>query len=110
MTTQYGVRGPDPRNTVVTAPSKDAAVDMLTPGDVLMVKEGACPHTNACRCAGGWRVTADCKNCGQEITTWHPRPFRPTLIPAEWTHVAYPGLGGLLCWDRSGNYAEPKEG
>lgn len=51
----YGVRGPDPRNTVVTAPTRDEAVGMLTPGDALMVKAGSCPHTNACQCPGGWR-------------------------------------------------------
>jgi hypothetical protein len=33
---QYGVRGPDPRNTVVKAESREAAEEMLLPGDVVM--------------------------------------------------------------------------
>lgn len=32
----YGVRGSDPRNTVVPAPSRAAALDMLLPGDRVM--------------------------------------------------------------------------
>lgn len=35
-TATYGVRGPDARNTVVRAPSREAALDMLLPGDRLM--------------------------------------------------------------------------
>lgn len=33
----YGVRGPDPRNTVVKAPSREDAAEMLLPGDVIIV-------------------------------------------------------------------------
>lgn len=33
----YGVRGPDPRNTVVRAPSQEDAVDMVLDGDVVVV-------------------------------------------------------------------------
>jgi hypothetical protein len=72
-------------------------------GDVLMVKEGICPHTNECRCPGSWRDTAECKNCGQEITTWHPYPAR---LPREWTHVA---KGEWECPDGSGNHAQLAE-
>lgn len=54
--TKYGVRVPDPRNTVVAAPTKEAAEDMLDAGDVLMVKQGACHCTNACDCDGGWEA------------------------------------------------------
>lgn len=35
-TVTYGVRGPDARNTVVPAPSRNAALDMLLPGDRIM--------------------------------------------------------------------------
>lgn len=35
----YGVRGPGPRNTVVKAGSRDAAVDMLMRGDVIVVSD-----------------------------------------------------------------------
>lgn len=100
--TKYGVRGPDPRNTVVTAPDKDAALEMLESGDVLMVKTGSCPHTSSCKCDGGWRDTADCKNCGREVTTWHPYPER---LPREWTHAAD---GAWNCPDGSGRNAEPQ--
>jgi hypothetical protein len=36
---QYGVRGPDPRNTVVKAESREAAEEMLLPGDVVMERQ-----------------------------------------------------------------------
>jgi hypothetical protein len=55
----YGVRGPDLRNTVVAVPTKDAAMDMLMPGDVLMFKTGDCPHASTCGCGGGWRACKD---------------------------------------------------
>jgi hypothetical protein len=35
----YGVRGPDPRNTVVRAGSRDAAADMALPGDAIVVSD-----------------------------------------------------------------------
>lgn len=38
---QWGVRGPDPRNTVVKAPNKESAIEMLLPGDRLMVRDNA---------------------------------------------------------------------
>jgi hypothetical protein len=100
--TQYGVRGPDPRNTVTPAPSKNSALAMRLRGDVLMIKEGTCPHTNECRCPGGWRDSSDCENCGREVTTWHPYPDR---LPREWTHAAD---GSWKCPDDSGHYAEPR--
>jgi len=55
----YGVRGPDPRNTVVAVLSRKIVGDMLNPDDVLMVKDGTCPHTNQCACPGGWRDVDD---------------------------------------------------
>ena len=33
----HGARGPDPRNTVVKADSRDEAAEMLLPGDVIVV-------------------------------------------------------------------------
>jgi len=33
----YGVRGPDPRNTVVSAGSRAAAAEMALPGDVIVI-------------------------------------------------------------------------
>lgn len=105
---KYGVRGPDPRNTVATVPSRAAALEMRMHGDVLMVKDGTCPHTNECHCPGSWRDTATCKNCGQEITTWHPYPMR---LPREWTHIFDGSVmdGTWHCFDGSGNHAEPEE-
>lgn len=35
-TVTYGVRGSDARNTIVPAPSRQAALDLLLPGDRLM--------------------------------------------------------------------------
>lgn len=43
---QYGVRGPDPRNTIVNAGTREAAEDMLLPGDVLMERRRHCPYAN----------------------------------------------------------------
>lgn len=51
---QYGVRGPDWRNTVVKAGTREAAEDMLLPGDVLMVREKDC-NINDCDCWDAWR-------------------------------------------------------
>ena len=36
----FGVRGPDPRNTVVSAGSLGAAVEMRLPGEVIVVQVG----------------------------------------------------------------------
>jgi hypothetical protein len=38
---QYGVRGPDPRNTVVLAPNRESAIEMLLPDERLMVRDNA---------------------------------------------------------------------
>jgi hypothetical protein len=38
---EYGVRGPDPRNTVQRMPSRDDAVDALLPGDVVVIRTRA---------------------------------------------------------------------
>lgn len=54
---QYGVRGPDPRNTVVKAGTREEAEDMLLPGDVLMVRERDCAMPD-CDCWDAWREVA----------------------------------------------------
>lgn len=53
----YGVREPDPRNTVVRAPSREQAVDMLMPGDVVVVstdggRTWVVDHSTCCNCEG----------------------------------------------------------
>lgn len=48
---QYGVRGPDPRNTVVEAEDRRAAEQMRFPEDVIVVRE-----LDESGCWGEWKV------------------------------------------------------
>lgn len=41
---EYGVRGPDPRNTVQRMPDREAAEGALLPGDVVVVRTVVLRH------------------------------------------------------------------